>query len=551
MKSWTQKGILICALVGLLVGSISGRPADVAPYQAITAYLNAEIESLWLLHKDLERLNRDLNRCLEREVHQAELSEDICDLRFVSDWLADQPSQARRDSLYAAACQAVAALPEAHQAQVRRELRAVHELLAPLPDWLTSLGDYIRREAYRSDKGFATGYRWLDRFTVTYGDFSGLAGKLHFSLAKTWQSTPLNGTPNPYAALLRPLDPVLKHSRDLLRAIRDEDRQGLDQAQAALASAIAQAQTQGRSLLHTLPAQPGSHRDPALRYREVLAQARDLLALAEASLATTALPPDAQAYGWGYYHYNRFLANKFSRPGESLVAQYNRLLLLSPDAGLPQAGEAQVFRTLSPSLPSADLRPAVAVQPTLDQPAPPGHQHLVFLLDVSGSMHRPEKLPLIQRKLTDILTELPAADRASFVTFSGEARVLDEQVPVRASTRIQQSLDALQVGGSSLPETGAQLAYALAQGDTAAGRRQIVLITDGGFAIEGPLLRLIEDQAYTGIPLTILYVGREPEHMQPRLSKLATVGLGQFAHASPQAVAEVLRTTCTGTAPPF
>ncbi|RMG58236.1 MAG: VWA domain-containing protein [Bacteroidetes bacterium] len=549
-RTCTRIGLIWLISLGGLSLPLPATPVSAQPYHAITAYLNAEMESLWLLHKDLERINRDMNRCLEREQHQAELSEDVCNLHFVSDWAAAQPQQRVLDSLYDAALQGSLALPADHQARIQRELRQVHLLLAPMSDWLKQLETYIRWETYRSDKGFETGYNWLDRFEVCYGDFANMAGKLYFSLEASWQAIPLSGQPNPYSPLVHSLDPVLTHSRTLLCATRDEDRQSLQRAVRDLAHAIGEAQRQGGKLVKALPAQPGSQRDPQVRYRAVLAEARSLLRLAEASLTESDLPNEAKAYGWGYYHYNRFLANKFSRPGASVIGQYNRLLALNPEAGIPQVGEVQCYRTLRPSLPQ---RPAPSMSPRVaehDQPtpalAPPGHQHLVVMLDVSGSMHRPEKLPLIKRTLPEVLSKLPERDRVSLVAFSGEAQVLAEQVPVQARVRIQQTLDALQVGGNSLPETGARMAYSLAKADSSAGRRQIVLITDGGFAIEGPLLRLIESEAYAGIPLTILYVGREPEHMQERLSKLAAVGLGTYHYAALPAAKEILQQACSG-----
>ena len=138
--------------------------------------------------------------------------------------------------------------------------------------------------------------------------------------------------------------------------------------------------------------------------------------------------------------------------------------------------------------------------------------NLVFLVDVSGSMHSDDKLPLVQRILRDTLEILDATDTVSIVTYAGDTRVRLAPTPVSESARITAEIDGLNAAGSTAGAAGLSLAYQQARaGYIDGGINHILLCTDGDFNV-GPtstdaLLKLVKEQRDSGVTLTALGFG--------------------------------------------
>ena len=138
--------------------------------------------------------------------------------------------------------------------------------------------------------------------------------------------------------------------------------------------------------------------------------------------------------------------------------------------------------------------------------------NLVFLLDVSGSMDDPRKLPLVKASMRMLLEELAERDSVAIVTYAGESGVKLPPTSCEKKTEIQAAIDSLVAGGSTNGASGIQLAY-----DTAGVRfskeaaNRVVLCTDGDFNVGATsheqLLTLITEKAKTGVFLTVLGYG--------------------------------------------
>lgn len=149
--------------------------------------------------------------------------------------------------------------------------------------------------------------------------------------------------------------------------------------------------------------------------------------------------------------------------------------------------------------------------------APPAHEehegtNLVFLVDTSGSMASADKLPLVQRVLSEALTVLQPTDSVSIVTYASGAKVVLPPTAVSENATLTSAIDSLEAGGSTAGGAGLELAYEQAESAfVEGGLNHVVLCTDGDFNI-GPssteeLVRLIEDRRTTGITLTALGFG--------------------------------------------
>lgn len=138
--------------------------------------------------------------------------------------------------------------------------------------------------------------------------------------------------------------------------------------------------------------------------------------------------------------------------------------------------------------------------------------NLVMLLDVSGSMGEPNKLPLVQQSFRLLIDQLTARDRVSIVVYAGAAGAVLEPTPGNQHARILAALDNLQAGGSTAGGEGLRLAYALAEQnfDRNAVNR-VIIATDGDFnvGIADPqqLQDFVSRKRETGIYLSVFGFG--------------------------------------------
>jgi Ca-activated chloride channel family protein len=161
-------------------------------------------------------------------------------------------------------------------------------------------------------------------------------------------------------------------------------------------------------------------------------------------------------------------------------------------------------------------------------------RNLVFLLDVSGSMMPPDKLPLIKtamRMLVDTLTE---RDRIAIVVYAGASGLVLPSTSGANKDKIHQAIAQLEAGGSTNGAAGITLAYQVAQDHFARGGiNRVILATDGDFNVgvtnQGDLTRLIEEKRATGIFLSVLGVGTG-NVKDSTMEKLADRGNGNYAY---------------------
>lgn len=160
--------------------------------------------------------------------------------------------------------------------------------------------------------------------------------------------------------------------------------------------------------------------------------------------------------------------------------------------------------------------------------------NLVFLLDVSGSMNQPNKLPLVKQAMKILLEQLDARDRIAIVTYAGASGLALPSTTADRKRDIREAIDALRPGGSTNGEAGIQLAYDIAKANAiSGGANRVILATDGDFNIgvtsRDELLRLIEQKAKSGVFLTVLGFGMG-NLKDATLEQLADKGNGTYGY---------------------
>ena len=156
--------------------------------------------------------------------------------------------------------------------------------------------------------------------------------------------------------------------------------------------------------------------------------------------------------------------------------------------------------------------------------------NLVFLIDVSGSMDEPDKLPLVKTSLKMLTDQLREDDKVAIVVYAGNAGLVLSSTSGRDKQKIKEAIDNLEAGGSTAGGEGLELAYKIAgQNFVKGGNNRVILSTDGDFNV-GPssddaLVSLIEQKRQSGIFLSVLGFGTG-NYQDSKMQQLADKGNG-------------------------
>jgi Ca-activated chloride channel homolog len=239
--------------------------------------------------------------------------------------------------------------------------------------------------------------------------------------------------------------------------------------------------------------------------------------------------------GASYSNVRRFI-NDNQRPPIDAVRIEELINYFTYDYPEPSGDRPFSIRTEVSTAPWSDRRRLVQIGiqgktiPSANLPA----SNLVFLLDVSGSMDSPDKLPLLKSAIRLLVNELDEDDTVSIVVYAGAAGVVLEPTPGDAKDAILDAIEQLNAGGSTAGGEGIQLAYELARDQfIQGGNNRVILATDGDFNVgtssEGELIRLIEAQREDDIFLTVLGFGTG-NLQDAKMEQLANHGNGNYAY---------------------
>lgn len=160
--------------------------------------------------------------------------------------------------------------------------------------------------------------------------------------------------------------------------------------------------------------------------------------------------------------------------------------------------------------------------------------NLVFLLDVSGSMNAPNKLPLLKSSFELLVKQLRKEDRVAIVVYAGAAGLVLESTPGNQKEKILEAIQRLSAGGSTAGGAGLKLAYKVAtENYTEEGNNRIILATDGDFNVgassNAEMERMIEKEREKGIYMTVLGFGMG-NYKDDKMEIIADKGNGNYAY---------------------
>lgn len=273
------------------------------------------------------------------------------------------------------------------------------------------------------------------------------------------------------------------------------------------------------------PGQPGNRE----QYDRI--EDNPFLGVGNNPLSTFSIDVDRASYG----NVRRFLQRGQRPPADAVrieeLINYFPYELREPRGNDPVAITTEV--TAAPWQPRHQLvRIALQSKRIQTEALPPNN--LVFLIDVSGSMMSPDKLPLVKSSLQLLVNQLRPQDRVAIVTYAGAAGLVLPSTSGDEKERIMQAIDRLEAGGSTAGGAGIELAYRTAREHFMEhGNNRVILATDGDFNVgvssDGELERLIERRRTEGTYLTILGFGTG-NYQDAKMEKLAKRGNGNYAY---------------------
>jgi Ca-activated chloride channel family protein len=272
-------------------------------------------------------------------------------------------------------------------------------------------------------------------------------------------------------------------------------------------------------------AQPQSNE----RYGEVVENPVKLVV--EAPVSTFSIDVDT-----GSYSNVRRMLNAGTMPPADAVRVEELINYFPFEYALPTDGRPFAVHTeFAPAPWNADrvlLRIGIKGQDLAKQSLPP--VNLVFLVDVSGSMESPDKLPLLQNSLKLLVGEMREQDKISLVTYASGTQVVLSAVSGAEKAKINAAIDALRAGGSTAGASGLALAYSAAQqGFVKGGINRILLATDGDFNVgvsdDRQLKSMVEEKRKSGISLSTLGFGTG-NYNERMMEQIADVGNGSYSY---------------------
>lgn len=303
-----------------------------------------------------------------------------------------------------------------------------------------------------------------------------------------------------------------------------------------------------------------ARKDSALRMREPMAESRMLAQIAAApSPAFAPAPQDRERYGaieengvrqvaqapvstfsvdvdTGSYSNVRRMLNAGRLPPSDAVRVEELINYFPYDYAPPTDGKPFAVHTAMAPAPwqpgNVLLRIGIKGQDVARASLPPAN--LVFLVDVSGSMHSADKLPLLKSSLKLLVGALRPQDRITLVTYAGTTRVALPPTPGSDKTAIAAAIDQLVAGGSTAGASGIALAYqAVQQSFIPGGINRVLLATDGDFNVGitdfRQLKNLVEEKRKSGVSLSTLGFGTGNYNDQ-LMEQLADAGDGAYSY---------------------
>ena len=539
-------GILL--LPSLTLAQLSDRQITVL--NEYVAYMNESSHILKEIRRPLEAFNLHLNRAYRRNVKSNYATQFSADniyenQRFFIDDLcireegSDNPVE-NLNFIYQRIVLDSEVLPQPIEDSLLVQLEAVQEVMHELIKEMDQLGQQTSDKAYLKEAHFQSSYELLLRCQDLFYYYTSLTAALYEDIRRMY---------GPYPEELSELITAYDLNRELLHAIGRDERQQV----VSFLGSYEKAQELLRSTAEVFLAnEQGFNYHHAETFSFLNKQLGKIAALARAYVAQQNPMDDPkvadifsyESYGNACYYYNEILG-KHNYHYVGYTYFLNRSLLHPSMLLLDFPEEPYWYEVLIPGghplvgRSTLGSPPPTAKTPMAGAPA----ANLIFLLDVSGSMKRYNKMPLLKQAFMDLLDLMRPEDQLAIVTYSGEAEIVLRPTSSIFRNKIIHAIEALDGSGKTRAPKGLKMAYRLAESSfIPGGTNRIILATDGDLEGAYNMKKLINQYVEKGISLSVFYFpdAGNSAALKIRLQRLAQTTHGNFRQVHEGNVHEVL-----------
>ncbi|MEO1448615.1 MAG: VWA domain-containing protein, partial [Bacteroidota bacterium] len=327
--------------------------------------------------------------------------------------------------------------------------------------------------------------------------------------------------------------------RSIILGIKANDAMKVRLERFSLAQSITDAASNQTTRLGSLKKIGLDYDQGKVVYGHILDYGRQILSRTEEFLNRKPASPAYLNYPDAYYYYNERLLSLFNHRKYGLLAYYNRYLRF---ASMPQPLHLEMAPSFT-VIPPIKNKPQPSKEDILGElllEAPANH--LVFLVDVSSSMQKPEKMALLREGLLDLIKDLRPEDHLSIVAFAARPDVVVKAASAVRKAYLSTAIKSLQARGETNLVKGMKTAFDLASDYfIPEGNNRVILVSDGDFILKSGTERYIRRQASGGTHMSIFLMSKfASETMEENLRQLAEAGEGEYTRVAKDNIREVM-----------
>lgn len=535
-------------------------------------YINANTHALRLYHRGFEKFNLLINSYygqapFDKESRLAFEAKNSKTLKFEApNSFSDNTAfEILPEGLYQKIFYEPSKLSPEQLKTLQERVREVHDIANEIMNVGKNLEEYCLGGAYLNDEGLEAGYKFINRAEILFHDFSESKDLLYYEIKRVNNSFLQPNLNNPYTRSSNKLLTFILYARNCLTSLKKDDRATVLEQLPLMETAYNDLLDNQAKYLEGVKTQ-----DVVDQYNKTTRKAEVFIKITKDYLDNPFMEPKYSAYGLEYYNYNNYFLNNYNRYGAGIIPEYNKFIEMSevPLLKLPEEVHwlkiiPQPFRNDKPKkeevvvkeevidsfpppkpiVPKVEPKPEPIVVKDTVKPAPVIKEakeiagsapvNFVLLLDVSGSMQMPYKLPLLKKSFKNLLSLLRPTDKIAIVVYSGNAKTVLNSTYCAEKDKIVKSIDNLQSAGESDVNKGTKLAFKVAeQNFLEDGNNRIILATDGGISLTPELLELTKNNFLDkSIYLSVFYF-EEKEYLgkAEKLKQLATQAKGNYAY---------------------
>ncbi|MEM6801083.1 MAG: VWA domain-containing protein [Bacteroidota bacterium] len=530
---------LFLTLLTVLVGySQEGRNSRRdRKHTAVNSYVkfaNESIHLLWQLHLKLEKFNEEANQYQAGNLTSINFSTRklVQNLSFNSQLKAG--SSATKPSkegilvdlkdLYEKTSEENSYIPTQERIKLNKFRDNIYFNLISLLGLTDSLSQYVRIGQYKVDTKMKHAYGLLEKMAKIYTELQVQKDELEKVCKELSEPIPL---------ALKSLQNIIHYSRELVVAVRNDKKSSIPQLGRMLQRSVEVVEEQKKNTKANLLGLSLYYSQERSGYVHMIHYAEQVRLRAMEFANDSWVAKEYELYGPTYYFYNERMLSVFNQHKYGITAYYNRFISFANQVFVLEFEEVPLFKVLPPEMSKTQESGMQFASNTLEGAA---SNNLVFLLDVSASMDRPEKLNLLKESISFLVDLMRPEDEISIIIYSGDARVILNPTSAMFKAEIKSAIRSMKPGGKTKALQGLKEAYKLAEKNyIAGGNNRIIMASDGAFEVNDALLRYVGKRSSNSVCLSVLLFNKlENKDVARELTQLAQRGNGNYSHVKPE-----------------